>query len=191
MNTEKTNSNIELFIMSNEQWQPLDKIKEYDVDSNIDLKQSAMSTYEFKCKNINEEIITQLKPQEEYTFMIDNGYKLKGTIKQKHLWVKYYWKKKGKRYKRFIKQSKQVVMEFEGKVVDQMNEDEILELKEYHFKKIKKLCQIYANREIDYKTGFDDSGFMKVCELIKELECDRGRRQYLYKWLFSYDVKIS
>ena len=31
---------------------------------------------------------------------------------------KYYWKKKGKKYKRFIKHSKQVVMEFKGKVVD-------------------------------------------------------------------------
>lgn len=67
-----------------------------------------------------------------------------------------------------------------------MNKDEILEVKEYHFKKIKKLCQIYVDNEISYK-AFTDNRLIKVCELIKELECERGRLNELEKMLHDYD----
>ena len=48
-----------------------------------------------------------------------------------------------------------------------MKKDEILEVMEYHFKKIKKLCQIYVEREIDYKTGINNSRLIEVCKLIE------------------------
>ena len=53
-----------------------------------------------------------------------------------------------------------------------MKKDEILEVMEYHFKKIKKLCQIYVDREIDYKTGINNSRLVEVCKLIEELKCE-------------------
>ena len=41
-----------------------------------------------------------------------------------------------------------------------MKKDEILEVMEYHFKKIKKLCKIYVDREIDYKTAINNSSLI-------------------------------
>lgn len=107
MKTKNSNRDIELFIMKNEQWQPLEILEESNINfcMNVD--------------GIKEEIVNQLKSiEQEYTFMTDDERKFKGTIKQKYLWIKYYWKKKGKKYKRFIKHSKQVVMEFKGRVVE-------------------------------------------------------------------------
>lgn len=73
------------------------------------------------CMNVDgikEEIVNQLKSvEQEYTFMTDDERKFKGTIKKKYLWIKYYWKKKGKKYKRFFKHSKEVAIVFEGKVI--------------------------------------------------------------------------
>lgn len=65
-----------------------------------------------------------------------------------------------------------------------------LEVREYHFKKIKKLCQIYVDREIDYKTGINaDSRLIEVGKLIKELECETRRINELEKMLNDYDNK--
>ena len=55
-----------------------------------------------------------------------------------------------------------------------MNKDEILEVMEYHFKKIKKLCQIYVDREIDYKTVINNSRLIEVCKLIEEWEKEKN-----------------
>ena len=70
-----------------------------------------------------------------------------------------------------------------------MNEDEILEVIEYHFKKIRRMCQIYVDSEIDYKLGSDDSRFIEVCNLIKDIECERERINELEKMLHDYDNK--
>ena len=70
-----------------------------------------------------------------------------------------------------------------------MNKDEILEVMEYHFKKIKKLCQIYVDREIDYKTVINNSRLIEVCKLIEELKRERGRINELEKMLYDYDNK--
>ena len=70
-----------------------------------------------------------------------------------------------------------------------MNKDEILEVMEYHFKKIKKLCQIYVEREIDYKIGINNSRLIEICKLIEELECESGRINELEKMLYDYDNK--
>ena len=70
-----------------------------------------------------------------------------------------------------------------------MNKDEILEVMEYHFKKIKKLCQIYVEREIDYKTVINNSRLIEVCKLIEKLKCESGRINELEKMLYDYDNK--
>ena len=70
-----------------------------------------------------------------------------------------------------------------------MNKDEILEVREYHFKKIKKLCQIYVDREIDYKTVINNSRLIEVCKLIEELKCESKRINELEKMLHDYDNK--
>ena len=70
-----------------------------------------------------------------------------------------------------------------------MKKDEILEVMEYHFKKIKKLCQIYVDREIDYKTVINNSRLIEVCKLIEELKCESERINELEKMLYDYDNK--
>ena len=70
-----------------------------------------------------------------------------------------------------------------------MKKDEILEVMEYHFKKIKKLCQIYVEREIDYKTGINNSRLIEVCKLIEELKCESERINELEKMLHDCDNK--
>ena len=70
-----------------------------------------------------------------------------------------------------------------------MKKDEILEVMEYHFKKIKKLCQIYVDREIDYKTGINNSRLIEVCKLIEELKCESERINELEEMLHNCDNK--
>ena len=70
-----------------------------------------------------------------------------------------------------------------------MKKDEILEVREYHFKKIKKLCQIYVDREIDYKTVINNSRLIEVCKLIEELKCESERINELEKMLHDCDNK--
>ena len=70
-----------------------------------------------------------------------------------------------------------------------MKKDEILEVMEYHFKKIKKLCQIYVDREIDYKTVINNSRLIEVRKLIEELKRESERINELEKMLYDYDNK--
>lgn len=70
-----------------------------------------------------------------------------------------------------------------------MKKDEILEVREYHFKKIKKLCQIYVDREIDYKTVINNSRLIEVCKLIEKLKCESERINELEKMLYDCDNK--
>ena len=70
-----------------------------------------------------------------------------------------------------------------------MKKDEILEVREYHFKKIKKLCQTYVDREIDYKTVINNSRLIEVCKLIEKLKCESERINELEKMLYDYDNK--
>ena len=55
--------------------------------------------------------------------------------------------------------------------------------------KIKKLCQIYVEREIEYKTGINNSRLIEVCKLIEELKCESGRINELEKMLHDCDNK--
>ena len=70
-----------------------------------------------------------------------------------------------------------------------MKKDEILEVMEYHFKKIKKLCQTYVDREIDYKTVINNSRLIEVCKLIEKLKCESERINELEKMLYDCDNK--
>ena len=70
-----------------------------------------------------------------------------------------------------------------------MNKDEILEVKEYHFKKIKKLCQEYIFKELDYKTGVTDGRLIEIGTLIRKLNDERERINEINKMLFDYDNK--
>lgn len=124
MGKENKTDNFQIYIMNNNNWKPLDKTEDFDlkycnstkIENLYNLEEPIK--LEFENAVVKEEIMSTLDLQNTYDFILDNKTMLRGTIKQKHLWIKYYWKKKGKKYKRFIKHSKQVVMEFKGKVVD-------------------------------------------------------------------------
>lgn len=115
MQVERTNKDIQVFINNNDEWQPLDKVKEDKIDWVWDYP--CDYSYEFLCQNINEDLLTKMDLKQEYDFMTNGGIKFHGKIAQKWVWTKWYYKKKGKRYKKYCKHSKEVVMEFEGKVV--------------------------------------------------------------------------
>lgn len=70
-----------------------------------------------------------------------------------------------------------------------MNKDEILEVREYHFKKIKKLCQEYIDKELDYKTGVTDDRLIEICTLIRKINDERERINEIIKMLYDYDNK--
>ena len=70
-----------------------------------------------------------------------------------------------------------------------MNKDEILEIMEYHFKKAKKLCQEYIDKELDYKTDVVDGRLMEIVTLIRKLNDERERINEIEKMLYDYDNK--
>ena len=68
-----------------------------------------------------------------------------------------------------------------------MNKDEILEVREYHFKKTKRLCQGYIWKELDYKTDVTDGRLIEIGTLIRKLNDERERINEINKMLFDYD----
>lgn len=70
-----------------------------------------------------------------------------------------------------------------------MNKDEILEIMEYHFKKAKKLCREYIDKELDYKTDVVDGRLMEIGTLIRKLNDERERINEIEKMLYDYDNK--
>ena len=123
MGKENKNYNFQIYVMNNNNWKPLDKTEDFDlkycnateIENLYNLEDPI--TFEFKNVILNEEIMSTLDLQNTYDFILDNKTMLRGTIKKEYLWREWYWRKKGKRYKRFFKYSKEVVMEFEGKVI--------------------------------------------------------------------------
>ena len=120
---ENKTDNFQLYVMNNNNWKPLDKSEDFDlkycnatkIENLYNLEEPIK--LEFENAIVNEEIMSTLNLQNTYDFMLDNKTMLRGTIKEKYLWKEWYWRKKGKRYKRFFKHSKEVVMYFEGKVI--------------------------------------------------------------------------
>lgn len=120
---ESKTDNFQLYVMNNNNWKPLDKTEDFDlkycnateIENLYNLEEPIK--LEFENAIVNEEIMSTLDLQNTYDFILDNETMLRGTIKKEYLWKEWYWRKKGKRYKRFFKHSKEVVMVFEGKVV--------------------------------------------------------------------------
>lgn len=68
-----------------------------------------------------------------------------------------------------------------------MSNEELQEVKEYHFKKIKKLCQEYIDKELDYKTGVADGRLIEVGKLIRKLNDEIKRINEIIE--IQYDNK--
>lgn len=123
MGKENKTNNFQLYVMNNNNWKPLDKTEDFDlkycnateIENLYNLEKHIK--LEFENANVNEEVMSTLNSQNTYDFILDNKTMLRGTIKKEYLWREWYWRKKGKRYKRFFKHSKEVVMVFEGKVI--------------------------------------------------------------------------
>lgn len=123
MGKENKTNNFQLYVMNNNNWKPLDKTEDFDlkycnateIENLYNLEKPIK--LEFENANVNEEVMSTLNSQNTYDFILDNKTMLRGTIKKEYLWREWYWRKKGKRYKRFFKHSKEVVMVFEGKVI--------------------------------------------------------------------------
>ncbi len=123
INEEHKNDNFQLYVMNNNNWEPLDKLEDFGlkycnatkIENLYNFEEPI--TLEFENASINEKIMSTLNLQNTYDFILDNKTMLRGTIKKEYLWKKWYWRKKGKRYKRFLKHSKEVIMIFEGKVI--------------------------------------------------------------------------
>lgn len=123
INEANKNDNFQLYVMNNNNWKPLDKSEDFDlkycnatkIENLYNLEEPIK--LEFENAIVKEEIMSTLNLQDTYDFILDNEIMLRGTIKKEYLWEEWYWRKKGKRYKRFFKHSKEVVMVFEGKVV--------------------------------------------------------------------------
>lgn len=56
-----------------------------------------------------------------------------------------------------------------------MNKEELNEIKEFHYKKIRRLCQKYIDNELDYKKGVADSRIIEINKLIANLSSERER----------------
>lgn len=123
MGKENKTDNFQLYVMNNNNWKPLDKTEDFDlkycnateIENLYNLEEPIK--LEFENAIVNEEIMSTLNSQNTYDFILDNKTMLRGTIKKEYLCREWYWRKKGKRYKRFFKHSKEVVMVFEGKVI--------------------------------------------------------------------------
>lgn len=123
INEENKNDNFQLYVVNNNNWKPLDKTEDFDlkycnateIENLYNLEEPIK--LEFENAIVKEEIMSTLDLQNTYDFILDNTTMLRGTMKKEYLRREWYWRKKGKRYKRFFKHSKEVVMVFEGKVV--------------------------------------------------------------------------
>lgn len=121
LNEENKNDNFQLYVMNNNNWKPLDKSEDFNLKYCDNIKYESFDepiTLEFENAIVNEKIMSTLNLQNTYDFILDNKTMLRGTIKKEYLWKKWYCRKKRKRYKRFYKHSKEIIMEFEGKVVN-------------------------------------------------------------------------
>lgn len=120
---KQTKSESQLFILNNEEWQPIDNLepKEYKYSDNEFINNSITepieTTLEIEPLEINKSLMNKLGNNQEYNFILDNGIKLKGAMKQDYAWKKWVYRKKGKKYKKFLKHSKQAHIIFNG-VID-------------------------------------------------------------------------
>lgn len=118
-------SSSKLYFMEDKKWEEIENSepKEYKYSDcefieNHTATEPITTTLKFEPKKINKLLLNKLETNENYEFIANNGVKMNGTIKVEYLWKKWIYRKKGKRYKRFLKHSKQVNMIFNGVVID-------------------------------------------------------------------------
>lgn len=73
-----------------------------------------------------------------------------------------------------------------------MKKNELEAVKEYHFEKIKRICQSYVNRENDYKVNRGNQGdtrLVEVIRLVAELDTECTRIKEIDTMLYNYDIK--
>ena len=69
-----------------------------------------------------------------------------------------------------------------------MNKDEINEVREYHFRKIRRLCQEYIDKELDYKMGITDSRIIEIGKLIRKITDENERVNEINKTLYNHNI---
>ena len=56
-----------------------------------------------------------------------------------------------------------------------ISKEELNEVKEFHYEKIRRLCQRYINNELDYKTGVNDSRLIEINKVITNLTSEKKK----------------
>lgn len=71
-----------------------------------------------------------------------------------------------------------------------MNKEELCEAKEYHYRRIRRKCQIYIDNELDYKINkISDIRLLEVGKLIKELLSEKERINEIDNLIYEFDNK--
>lgn len=68
-----------------------------------------------------------------------------------------------------------------------INKEELNEVKEFHYEKIRRLCQKYIDNELNYKTGISDSRLIEINKLITNLTSEIERINGLINILIELD----
>lgn len=68
-----------------------------------------------------------------------------------------------------------------------ISKEELNEVKEFHYKKIRRLCQQYINNELDYKTGFSDSRLIEINKVITNLTSEIERINEVINLMIELD----
>lgn len=68
-----------------------------------------------------------------------------------------------------------------------MNKEELDEVKELHYKKIRRLCQEYIDNELEYKTGVSDSRLIKINKLIANIFSEKERINEVINLMIELD----
>ena len=68
-----------------------------------------------------------------------------------------------------------------------ISKEELNEVKEFHYEKIRRLCQKYINNELDYKTGISDSRLIEINKLITNLTSEIERINEVINLMIELD----
>ena len=68
-----------------------------------------------------------------------------------------------------------------------ISKEELNEVKEFHYEKIRRLCQKYINNELDYKTGISDIRLIEINKLITNLTSEIERINEVINLMIELD----
>lgn len=68
-----------------------------------------------------------------------------------------------------------------------ISKEELNEVKEFHYEKIKRLCQKYINNELDYKTGISDSRLIEINKVVTNLTLEIERINEVINLMIELD----